>query len=622
MALRVNQNIGALNVHRNLQATDNSVSKSIEKLSSGLRINRAADDPAGLALSEYLRTQVDGLGQALSNSSDAISMIKTAEGALTEVNALLRSMRDLAIHASNTGANNVEAAAADQAQIKSAVDSLERIATTTQWAGKLLLSGAAGVSGTSTNSLVTVEGGTAATKAGTYVVGVTTAATKASTTSTNRQVQQVTAGAVTGANGIGGADSGILRFSGAAVGASSIDIYVMAGDTIQDVIDRVNRHSELGQKVTASLNSAGTTMVFSSKFLNNTAASLNVQAVAGQGTSGTAANVTTFTGVSNAAVDSSISALANGAAKLSTAETLTLTDVANSNKSATVDLLVGDSLDTAVTKINTAALAGGIRLNASVDANSRIVFENTAYGNATYADVTITSNIGVAGSTANMGIGNATTIDLKGGGGAVGNFAAAVGGVNVAGTINGEAATGKGQLLIGGAGNANTEGLQVKVATGYTGNVANITVEQGSLVFQIGANHGQTVSQGLVSVSTYRLGTTATGLATGATSVADIDVTTLKGAQDAIKLLDAAISQVSMQRADLGAFQRNVLETNINSLGIAKENLAASESTIRDADMAAEMVNFTKQQIMMQAGTAMLAQANQLPQQLTQLLKG
>ena len=118
-----------------------------------------------------------------------------------------------------------------------------------------------------------------------------------------------------------------------------------------------------------------------------------------------------------------------------------------------------------------------------------------------------------------------------------------------------------------------------------------------------------------------KLGTSATGLATSATSVADIDVTTLNGAQDALKLIDAAISQVSSQRANLGAFQRNVLESNINSLGVAKENLAASESTIRDADMAAEMVTFTKQQIMMQAGTAMLAQANQLPQQLTQLLR-
>ena len=621
MSLRVNQNIGAVNVHRNLQATDNAVSKSIEKLSSGFRINRAADDPAGLALSEYLRAQVDGLGQALSNSSDAINMIKTAEGALTEVNTLLRSMRDLALHASNVGVNNSETAGADQAQIKSAIESLSRIASTTQFAGKLLLNGTSGVSGTSTNTQVTVEGGTAATKTGTFVVNTTTAATKASMTSTNRQVQKATAVAVTGANNLTGTDYGFLQFTGAAVGGNTLQVQVKAGDTVQDVIDRVNSDSGVGQYVTAALDAAGTSMTFTTKTLNNTAADLNVQSVVGQGATGTAANIKTFTGVNNAAVDSSVAAVATGSAKLGTAETLTLTDVANSNKSTTVALLAGDSLDTAVGKINTAAQSAGIRLSASVDSNSKVVFENTAYGNATYANVTVTSSIGVAGSTANMGIGTATTVDLKGGGGAVGTYGAAVGGANVAGTINGETATGKGQVLVGNAGNANTEGLQVKVGTSNTGAVASITVAQGSLTFQIGANHGQNVSQSIGSMTATKLGTSATGLATSATSVADIDVTTLNGAQDALKLIDAAISQVSSQRANLGAFQRNVLESNINSLGVAKENLAASESTIRDADMAAEMVTFTKQQIMMQAGTAMLAQANQLPQQLTQLLR-
>ena len=151
--------------------------------------------------------------------------------------------------------------------------------------------------------------------------------------------------------------------------------------------------------------------------------------------------------------------------------------------------------------------------------------------------------------------------------------------------------------------------------------VALVTVAQGTLSFQIGGNAGQSVSQSLSSTAANRLGTSATGLETNARSVADIDVTTLKGAQDAIKIIDAAISQVSTMRAQLGAFQKNVLESNINSLGIAKENLQASESTIRDTDMAAEMVTFTRNNIMMQAGTAMLAQANQLPQQLLALLR-
>jgi len=143
MALRINLNAAALNAHRNLQATDNALSTSIERLSSGFRINRAADDPAGLVISENLRAQVSGLGQAIANSSDAVNMIKTAEGALSEVNSLLRTMRNLALHAANTGANDATAIAADQAQITASLTALDRIANNTQFGTKKLLDGTA-----------------------------------------------------------------------------------------------------------------------------------------------------------------------------------------------------------------------------------------------------------------------------------------------------------------------------------------------------------------------------------------------------------------------------------------------------------------------------------------------
>jgi flagellin len=143
MALRINLNTSALNAHRQLQNTDKAMGASIERLSSGYRINRAADDPAGLAISENLRSQVSGLGQAISNSSDAVNLIKTAEGALSEVHTLLRTMRNLALHAANTGANDDTAVDADQAQIDSAVAALDRIATNTQFGTKTLLDGSA-----------------------------------------------------------------------------------------------------------------------------------------------------------------------------------------------------------------------------------------------------------------------------------------------------------------------------------------------------------------------------------------------------------------------------------------------------------------------------------------------
>ncbi|HOM72768.1 MAG TPA: flagellin [Armatimonadota bacterium] len=143
MALRINMNTSALNAHRQLQGTDTALGVSIERLSSGFRINRAADDPAGLAISENLRAQVSGLGQAISNSSDAVNMIRTAEGALSEVHTLLRTMRNLALHAANTGTNDETSIAADQTQIESSLAALNRIASNTQFGTKKLLDGTA-----------------------------------------------------------------------------------------------------------------------------------------------------------------------------------------------------------------------------------------------------------------------------------------------------------------------------------------------------------------------------------------------------------------------------------------------------------------------------------------------
>src|SRR3989454_6382645 len=125
MSLRINTNVTALNALRNLDATSSSVATSIERLSSGLRINRSADDPAGLIISEGLRAQVDGLNQAISNSQEAGNVIKTAEGALGSVNDLLRNVRTLAVHAANTGVNDQVAVQADQTQIASAISSIQ-----------------------------------------------------------------------------------------------------------------------------------------------------------------------------------------------------------------------------------------------------------------------------------------------------------------------------------------------------------------------------------------------------------------------------------------------------------------------------------------------------------------
>jgi flagellin len=146
MSLRINTNMSALNALRNVERASDGFGRSIEKLASGLRINRSADDPAGLIRSEDLRAQIAGLEQAIANSQDATNLIKTAEGALDEVHNLLRSMRQLAVASGNTGTNDQTALQANQNQIRSAIDSINRIAAQTQFGTKKLLDGTAGVS--------------------------------------------------------------------------------------------------------------------------------------------------------------------------------------------------------------------------------------------------------------------------------------------------------------------------------------------------------------------------------------------------------------------------------------------------------------------------------------------
>lgn len=141
MSLRINQNIDAMNSYRNLTVTQSSMSKSLEKLSSGFRINRAADDAAGLAISEGLRSQVGGLKVAVRNAQDGVSVVQTAEGALTETHSILQRMRDLAVQASNDGGLNADAKGNIQAEMDQLKEELTRISDTTKFNGTALLNG-------------------------------------------------------------------------------------------------------------------------------------------------------------------------------------------------------------------------------------------------------------------------------------------------------------------------------------------------------------------------------------------------------------------------------------------------------------------------------------------------
>src|SRR5918911_3010660 len=162
MSLRINSNIAAVNAYRNLSTTDKSMASSLEKLSSGLRINRAADDAAGLSISQGLQSQIGGLQVAARNAQDGINVVQTADGALGESEAILQRMRDLAVQAANGGSQDATAQAAADTEFQQLNKELDRIATTTSFNGNALLSGAfSGAfqvdSGTVAGSVITVD---------------------------------------------------------------------------------------------------------------------------------------------------------------------------------------------------------------------------------------------------------------------------------------------------------------------------------------------------------------------------------------------------------------------------------------------------------------------------------
>jgi len=230
----INTNTTAMTSLANLQKVNNNLSTNVNHLSSGLKINSAKDDPSGLTIAEGMTAQINGMTQATSNAQDANNLLSTADGALGQVSALLQSIRTLAVHAANTGANDDTAAAADQTQIQSALDSITSIATQTTFGNKNLLNGSAGLSAAITNSTAasaislsgTFNGYT--TQAGNVTVTVTQAAARASST-------------LAGTNASYGAtvvsNAGSLVLNGQTISVSK-------GETIQSVIDKINAQSD------------------------------------------------------------------------------------------------------------------------------------------------------------------------------------------------------------------------------------------------------------------------------------------------------------------------------------------------------------------------------------------
>ncbi len=480
MAFRINTNVSAMNALRNVSMTGDSLAGSITRLSTGLRINSAADDPAGLIISENFRAQLSGIGAAINNSQDAVNYAKTAEGALAEVNNLLTTARSLAVAAGNTGADTATQIQADQTQIQSIMSSITRISQQTQFGTKKLLDGSSGINAAVTNanllnsmSIAGTFGGQSLSSNGGVVMTVNAASTQATFNSR-----------VFGANDaatVGTANAGSFTINGTTITAA-------ATDTVAQLRDKINAVSS-ATGVVATTNNTGVIDFTTSGYGSH--ATINIS-------------------------DSTGAVLAGGAGY----QTATGTD---GNATLTIN---------GVSSLFTASRNGTDGLTFT-DQDGNSINLTQAANNAGVVDQTV------------------------------------------------------GQVTVGAA------------------------------QFQIGGNAGQTTT---LSLSNYAANQLGGGVVTGL-NLSNLDVTTASGATNAIKVIDAAINQVSQSRGDIGSFQTNVLESNIRSLGAAQENLSATESSIRDTDVAAEMTQFTKLQILQQSGMAVLSQANSQPQAVLSLLK-
>lgn len=516
---RINSNIPSLIAQQRLNRSGADLQVRLERLSTGLRINRGKDDPAGLIISERLGTDISNIEQAIKNGERASSVISTTEGALTEITDLLNSIKALAVEAANTGALSDEERNANQLQINSAIQSITRISNTASFGGLKLLDG----------SLDYITSGISSTEISNARI---TSASFVGTTNINVDVDVISSAQrgnlyLSGDNsGVGGTDGTILSRTTIQIrGTEGVrELVLESGSTYASVVDSINQLSEL-------------------------------------------------TGVE--------AALING------------------------------------------------------DANSGIVFRSTDYGSDSFVSVEridgptspaddnwslykLDSNAAIPPNGVPWGDPNLLSDVTRDEG------------ADVSALINGILATGDGLNI---SINSPSLGMELLLnetfATDPSATASTFDITGGGSLFQLGPEISalQQENIGVQSTASESLGgTLVNGELQFLSSLTTGQVNSLDNAADrkdfsALEdIVDAAIDEVSILRGRLGAFERNVLDTNKRSLQAAYENLNASRSIIRDADFAKETSELTRAQILQSAGTSVLSLANQQSQQVLQLL--
>jgi flagellin len=494
MAAFINTNISSLNSQRNLNSSQTALTTSLQRLSSGLRINSAKDDAAGLAISERMTAQIRGNDQAARNANDGISLAQTAEGDLTQIGTNLQRIRELAVQAAN-GSNSASDRAAMNNEATSLIAEIDRVASSSSFNGNKLLDGTftsqsfqVGANNTS-NDQISIAAISSA-KASSLGVG------SGSSYSTSKPIGAVVTSAALNA--------GELSINGYSVGASTTD-GVSFTDTAASGIAK--------------------------------AAAINA-VTAQTGVTATVSATTTAAGVAATATGASTATSAN-------------------------DVLI-NGVDIGVIGAGATAVDRGNQTAAAINAKS--------------------AQTGVTATADTAGLVSLTAADGRN--------------ITVKTSTAGGAATG----LNGGASSAGTTTTSKLTLT--SSGSAGITLGGTSGLAATGQTAGYTAAT-----------------ATAGAGVSSLNLSTAAGAQAALTTLDSALANVNNSRASLGAYQ-NRFASVVTSLQTTSENLSASRSRIQDTDFAHETASLTRGQILQQAGTAMLAQANSLPNGVLALLRG
>lgn len=651
MALTVNTNIPSLNTQRNINNTSNALNTSMQRLSTGSRINSAKDDAAGLQISNRLTNQISGLNVAVRNANDGISLAQTAEGALQQSTNILQRMRDLSIQSAN-GSNSDSDRAALQKEVSALQSELTRIAETTTFGGRKLMDGSFGTSSFQVGSNayetidVTVKNASAS-AIGSYQVGSQTNAAATSGVPTASNLSTRTASVV----------------DDAAAAFTARNVTVVGGGTQQQVsIAEDDSAKSLASKFDGAIPglSATARTVFTAEVNAAAGESTNFSLTVGSGENAKTVDLVGVTSTESLAQQINSNASKLGLkANVSTDGVLTVESAtgenvkfgAGSNDNVGVSVQVQDASGgfgpkTAVADASGKTVVGYLQLNSSesyaisgeagnvdVDFN-QVQLSEVAYSTGAVAPATDPVKFTMDQITV-VGAGYAggdLDIDLSSYTGANAftdraSLLNAIAEQDTTGALIVDATNGTlrskngGNIEFGTVTGVVADGVTAATVTTGVTLTFNTMEDTGVYTTTNTAVSGGTANSTQVTIAGVPASNELFGAANAEkNAVSEVDISTADGAQRALAVIDNALAGIDSQRADLGAVQ-NRFDNTINNLQNISENASAARSRIMDTDYAAETANLSKNQVLQQAGTAILAQAKQLPQSVLSLLQ-